>query len=133
MTIRAKMHLEAIIPNTWGGSQAVFRCTYDDKIAEDRRFHKATPSGDARYAIDNPAALEQLVVGGHYYFDITPCDDRSDGLKHPPRKRASDYVDPASVVINVDNDSNGAVRAASATTVAAGSATAHTLGQDKVG
>lgn len=82
MAIRAKMHLEAIIPNTWGGSQAVFRCQYDGTLPEDQKFQKATPSGDARFSIDNPAAIDQLVVGGTYYFDITPCDERSDGTKY---------------------------------------------------
>ena len=77
------MHLEAIIPNTWGGSQAVFRCEYDAELPEDQKFCKATPSGDARFTIDNPGAIAQLVVGGAYYFDITPCDERSDGKNYP--------------------------------------------------
>lgn len=90
MTIRAKMYLEATVPNTWGGSQAVFRCQYDTSLPEDQKFQKATPTGDARFSIDNPPALDQLVVGGTYYFDISPCDERSNGQLHP-RKRASDW------------------------------------------
>jgi hypothetical protein len=70
------MQLESVIPNTWGGSQAIFRCQYDPKvIEEDRGFAKATPSGEARFSIDNPSAVAQLVIGKQYYFDITPADE----------------------------------------------------------
>lgn len=73
MTIRCKMRLESVIPRTWGGAQAIFRCEYDPKlIAEDVGFQKATPDGEARFSIDNPAALEQLTLGASYYFDMTP-------------------------------------------------------------
>jgi hypothetical protein len=67
------MRLESVIPMTWGGSQAIFRCEYDPKAcAEDAGFAKATPSGEARFQIDNPAVMSQLVIGGSYYFDMTP-------------------------------------------------------------
>lgn len=76
MTIRCKMQLESVIPNSYGGSQAIFRCQYSDKLAkEDVGFQKATPSGEARFTIDNPKALEQLVIGGYYYFDCIPVPE----------------------------------------------------------
>lgn len=72
MTIRAKMILESVIPYSYGGSQAIFRCSYDGtKSAEDVGFQKATPSGEARFQIDNPDALGQMIIGEAYYFDIT--------------------------------------------------------------
>lgn len=71
MTIRAKMTLESLIPFSWGGSQAIFRCTYDQKVAEDISFQKATPTGEARFQIDNPLALQQMVIGANYYVDFT--------------------------------------------------------------
>ncbi len=75
MSIRAKMTLESVLPYAYGGAQAIFRCTYDPKtIEEDRGFQKATPSGEARFQIDNPKATEQLVIGKAYYFDISPAD-----------------------------------------------------------
>jgi hypothetical protein len=74
MSIRAKMCLEAVIPNTWGGFQAMFNCIYDDKIEEDRRFQKATPTGNALFVIDNPGAYGQLVIGKYYYFDISEAN-----------------------------------------------------------
>lgn len=73
--VRAKMVLESVIPYNYGGAQAIFRCSYDaKKNEEDVTFQKATPSGEARFQIDNPAATEQLVIGKAYYFDISPAD-----------------------------------------------------------
>lgn len=75
MTIRCKMQLENIFAQTWGGAKAIFRCIYDQKIAEDLSFQKATPSGFAEFQIDNPKAAEQLVIGRYYYVDFTPVED----------------------------------------------------------
>lgn len=74
MGIRCKMTLENVYANAWGGSKAIFRCTYDKDVAEDVSFSKATPSGFAEYQIDNPAAAAQLVIGKQYYVDFTPVD-----------------------------------------------------------
>lgn len=50
-----------------------FDCQYDpEKSPDDVGFTKAPPSGFAEYVIDNPSALEQFVVGDHYYVDFTP-------------------------------------------------------------
>lgn len=73
MSIRCKMRLENIYAQAWGGSKAVFRCEYDEKLAkEDAGFQKATPSGFAEFQIDNPKAVEQLVIGEYYYVDFSP-------------------------------------------------------------
>lgn len=75
MSIRCKMNLESLVPMAWGGSQAIFRCQYDQKLCEeDASFQKATPSGEARFQIDNPKAIEQLKIGGYYYVDFTPAE-----------------------------------------------------------
>lgn len=71
MTIRCKMQLENVIATQWSGAKAIFRCVYDQRIAEDVSFQKATPSGFAEYQIDNPKAAEQLVIGRYYYVDFT--------------------------------------------------------------
>jgi hypothetical protein len=73
MSTRAKMVLHSVVPMQYGGAQAIFTCQYDGSL-EDRGFCKATPSGEARFQIDNPKALEQLVIGKAYYFDISPAD-----------------------------------------------------------
>lgn len=74
MSIRCKMVLSAVVAQQWGGVKAIFNCQYDDKTEEDRRFQRATPTGLAEFAIDNPAAIEHLVIGKAYYFDMTPAD-----------------------------------------------------------
>ncbi len=71
MSIRAKMRLEGIYAQSWGGVKAIFRCEYDPAKEEDKSFQKATPSGLAEFQIDNPDAAKQLVIGKAYYFDIS--------------------------------------------------------------
>lgn len=72
MAIRCKMQLENVFAQTYGGAKAIFRCSYDQKLAEDVSFCKATPQGMAEFQIDNPKAAEQLVIGSYYYVDFTP-------------------------------------------------------------
>lgn len=74
MAIRAKMRLENVFAQSWGGAKAIFRCAYDQKVAEDVSFQLATPNGHAEFQIDNPKASEQLVIGKHYYVDFTQAD-----------------------------------------------------------
>ncbi len=74
MAIRCKMTLENVFANSYSGSKAIFRCSYDPSLPEDVAFTKATPSGTAEFIIDNPKAAEQLVIGQSYYFDITPVE-----------------------------------------------------------
>jgi len=74
MSIRAKMRLSSVVAQQWGGAQAIFSCEYDNTIPEDKKFQQATPTGMAQFTIDNPAAIEQLVIGKTYYFDISPSD-----------------------------------------------------------
>lgn len=74
MSIRAKMTLQGVFVQQWGGMKAVFSCQYDSKSEEDRSFQKATPSGTAEFKIDNPQVFPQLVIGKSYYFDITPSE-----------------------------------------------------------
>ena len=75
MTIRAKMQLENVFANVYGGAKAIFRCSYDPKVVEeDVGFQKATPNGFAEFQIDNPKATEQLIIGKYYYVDFTPIE-----------------------------------------------------------
>ncbi len=41
---------------------------------ENKEWSKWTPSGSLKMQINNPAALEQLVVGKDYFIDITPVE-----------------------------------------------------------
>ena len=75
MTVVCKMRLEGVYAQSWGGAKAIFRCQYDNDLAEDAKsFQKATPSGCAEFQIDNPAAAAQLVIGDYYYFHIARAD-----------------------------------------------------------
>ncbi len=47
---------------------------YDQAIEEDRRFAKATPSGNITLWVDNPAAVEQLALGKFFYVDFTETE-----------------------------------------------------------
>lgn len=53
------------------GRTLIFRPEYDNSIPEDQRFAKASPTGEFRIFIDNPAALAFFEVGKYYYFDAT--------------------------------------------------------------
>jgi site-specific DNA-cytosine methylase len=46
-------------------------CQYDTTIEEDRRFSKATPSGEITMFVDNPPASDFLIEGGVFYVDFT--------------------------------------------------------------
>ena len=48
-----------------------FHAEYDTAIPEDQRFQKATPTGEIKMQIDNPAALEFFKPGNAYYVDFT--------------------------------------------------------------
>ena len=72
MAIRCKMRLDHVVGRVWGGVQAFFYCEYDEKLCkEDITFAEATPTGQAEFQIDNPKAIEQLVIGKRYYVDFT--------------------------------------------------------------
>jgi hypothetical protein len=69
MSVRAKVHCDSIIDNA-----VRFSTVYEpdeSRDVENARFTKATPWGEIRLGIDNPAALEQFAVGKSYYVDFT--------------------------------------------------------------
>ncbi|MDE2232549.1 MAG: hypothetical protein KGJ90_00255 [Patescibacteria group bacterium] len=75
MGIRCLMRLDALVPTAWGSHQAMFSCTYDQSLADEgKSFQKATPTGSASFMIDNPLAIEQLMIGAYYYLDFSPRD-----------------------------------------------------------
>lgn len=68
------MKLTSVVETSWapGSSQKKLRfdAIYDQKIAEDGSFQKATPCAFAELVIDNPEALAQFTPGKTYYFDV---------------------------------------------------------------
>lgn len=47
---------------------------YDPSIPEDRRFMEATPSGEVKFYVSNPAVIGGFKIGDNYYVDLTPCE-----------------------------------------------------------
>jgi hypothetical protein len=71
--VRAKVNCTAK-----SGGSVTFTTVYetdDQKGAdpENVRFTNATPWGEIKLGIDNPAALDQFEVGRQYYVDFTPA------------------------------------------------------------
>lgn len=76
MAVRSKVTCDKI-----DGNAVEFSTVYetdDQKGAdpENVRFTKATPWGNIRLGIDNPAALSQFEVGKQYYVDFTPASPK---------------------------------------------------------
>ncbi len=71
MAVRAKVVCEGIQDHA-----VSFRTVTEldaTKDSENARFTLATPWGEIRLGIDNPAALAQFEVGNSYYVDFTPA------------------------------------------------------------
>jgi hypothetical protein len=47
---------------------------YDPSIPEDQRFMEATPSGELKFYVSNPAVIGGFQIGKNYYVDLTPCE-----------------------------------------------------------
>jgi len=72
MSVRAKVTCEDIV-----GNAVTFRTVYEGDVSKDTenaRFTTATPWGEIKLGIDNPAALKQFARGKSYYVDFTPAD-----------------------------------------------------------
>jgi hypothetical protein len=69
--VRAKVVCNGIEDN-----QVTFTTVYEpdaSKDTENARFTTATPEGQIRLRIDNPAALSQFTAGTYYYVDFSPA------------------------------------------------------------
>lgn len=73
MSVRAKFTVVAITDR--GGTMKTIELQprYDTTIPEDLRFASATPWGEMRLGVDNPAAIEQFKIGQAFYVDFTPA------------------------------------------------------------
>lgn len=73
MSVRAKVTCEGI-----EGNAVTFRTVYEGDAAksdtENARFTQATPWGEIKLGIDNPAAIEQFAPGKSYYVDFSPAE-----------------------------------------------------------
>lgn len=48
---------------------------FDQSTEENRRFTKATPSGNLELTIDNPALFDFFTPGKYYYVDIQEASE----------------------------------------------------------
>jgi hypothetical protein len=46
---------------------------YDPDNKEDVSFSEATPSGECKIYVSNPAIVNSFVIGRSYYLDLIPC------------------------------------------------------------
>jgi hypothetical protein len=73
--VRAKFRVTSVTEHFgWNGVTVTLTPQYDTTIEEDRRYAKATPSGEIKITIDNPPALEQFKKGQFMYVDFTPIE-----------------------------------------------------------
>ena len=75
MAVRAKFRCNSV--EFWGDPANdetprtyALQAIYDTSTPENERFTKATPTGELRMRVDNPAA--RFEVGAYYYLDFTP-------------------------------------------------------------
>jgi hypothetical protein len=75
MAVRAKFtvlrHEVHVYQGNLKSTTIVMAPLYDQTIPEDQRFATATPSGELRMTVDNPAAREQMPPGKAFYVDFT--------------------------------------------------------------
>lgn len=73
MAVRAKFRVSSV--TDFGFTKQVkLVAVADDGIPENRRYHKATPSGTIEMTIDNPPASDQFTPGKQFYVDFTPAE-----------------------------------------------------------
>lgn len=77
-SVRAKFKVTSIVKTqlsqTYEQTKIVLEPQYDQKIAEDVSFAKATPTGRMEMQIDNPIAIERMPIGAVFYVDFTPVE-----------------------------------------------------------
>jgi hypothetical protein len=61
--------------DTGKGQQNVrLAAVYDTSNPEDVHFAEATPSGELKMLVNNPAVIAQFEPGQNYYVDLVKCD-----------------------------------------------------------
>jgi len=77
-TVRAKFKVQELVSRNCGNGYVektiVLTPQYDQALAEDVSFCKATPTGRIEMRIDNPTAIDLLPVGKLFYVDFTPVE-----------------------------------------------------------
>jgi hypothetical protein len=75
MSTRAKFRCNSVTSFGGDSKEVSLSVVYDPNgNGENANFTKATPSGEMKMRIDNPAAAVQFVPGEFYYVDISPAE-----------------------------------------------------------
>jgi len=81
MSVRAKFYVVSLAPWNGGGGEVKLAPVYSsDKEHENKKFWDATPSGEVRLGINNPAAyafFHDHARDYEFYMDITPVEKTS--------------------------------------------------------
>lgn len=72
-TVRAKFTVLSVKEYGYGGKEAELSAMYSN-TPEDNQFAKATPSGNIKITVDNPATRDFLIPGKSYYVDFTAAE-----------------------------------------------------------
>jgi len=75
MTVRAKFMCQAIhhIHSSETCAEITLRAVWGDGKGNET-WSKATPQGELKMMITNPAAIDQFDLGKSYFLDFTPAD-----------------------------------------------------------
>jgi hypothetical protein len=74
-TVRAKFVCSQVTRFAHPGNvQVALHPVMDSRTPENKSFWDATPNGELKMTITNPAASEQFVPGKAYYLDFTPAE-----------------------------------------------------------
>jgi len=74
---RAKLTTEGVTASVPTVQPTVFLMPVyapEDPQSENGQFWEATPSGEIKLSINNPAGAEVFEIGREYYVDFTPAD-----------------------------------------------------------
>lgn len=72
--VRAKFRRNVIEARAgMSGKSITFAPMYDTSIPEDLRYSQATPSGELKMYVDNPAV--EFKLGAQYYLDFTEASE----------------------------------------------------------
>lgn len=74
--VRGKFRVQSIKRFQWSPTavEITLGCEYDQSIAEDQRYSKATPQGSITMTVDNPPASDYLALGKTFYVDFTAVE-----------------------------------------------------------
>lgn len=86
--VRAKFQVSSLAPWSNGGGEVKLTPVYsNEKDHENKQFWDATPSGEIRLGINNPAAYNFFHMharDSEFYIDFTPVD-RNSQVPNPSR------------------------------------------------